>query len=86
MHLRAGGRVLAPQAGLRPAPTADGGLDEEEAIETPPPRKEKRTGRNACATKTVATKTFWSPARRGILGALDIPVDIGVFAEKEVIQ
>jgi hypothetical protein len=27
-----------------------------------------------------------SPRSRGILGALDILVDIGVFAEKEVIQ
>ena len=40
-------------------------------------------GPNRKVKETLALTSFRS---RGILGALDILVDIGVFAEKEVIQ
>jgi hypothetical protein len=41
----------------------------------------------ACPSpKVKETLVLTSPRTRGILGALDILVDIGVFAEKEVIQ
>jgi hypothetical protein len=41
----------------------------------------------ACPNPKVRkTLDLTSPRSRGILGALDILVDIGVFAEKEVIQ
>jgi hypothetical protein len=36
--------------------------------------------------KVAETLALTTPRSRDILGALDILVDIGVFAEKEVIQ
>jgi len=44
------------------------------------------TGFGVANPKAEETLALTTSRSRGILGALDILVDIGVFAEKEVIQ